>query len=640
MVRWREGLEWVLKSFLVTRRRALKGKSLIFARFLGLLMALFYFFTGLYGTLSPESHRGVLFGVTLALVFIWFPSGKRSPIDRITLWDGVLLGLSLLVGGYFVLNYPQFVYRAGVYTAADKVMGWVGILLSVEAARRGTGAPVPLLSILMIVYATHWIGPHLPGLWAHKGYDLNRISAFLYTTYEGLFGSVTYTLASYVMPFVIFGAFMASSGVGQFFIDLPYALFGGRVGGTASVAVITGLLMGMLSGSPVASVLAIGSFLLPLMAKAQYDPNTAGGIVSAASSGAMFMPPVMGSAAFFMVEFTSIPYVEICKLAFMPAVLFYLGLLAQVILHARKSKMKALPREELPEWKKVLLKGWYLTLPLFVLVLLLVLDYSPAVSALVASLCCILVSLPKKETRMNLTRIAATLADSSRDIMIIACVCGAIGIIIGIIGLTGLGHKFTSILLGLAGGHLFFTIVLVAIAATILGMGAPIAAVYIILAVLVPPALVELGVSLAPTHMLLIWFSQLSGLTPPVCLVAYAAAAMSGGDPFKTGFSSLKYGSLLLLIPLLFIYTRILEPWTVRGLIDLATAFFGVFFFAAFVQGYWVRRNTLVEGCLFGMGALMLFAPHPILSGMGLILCCIVSLYQLKTTWDEGPKKT
>ena len=631
MSAFRCGLDWVLATFLTTNRRKLKGPSLSVAKFLGFAMGIFYFVTGLYGTLTPESHRGVLFGITLALVFIWFPSGKKAPADRVTLWDGFLSLLSLFIAGYFIFNYPLYAYRAGMYTNADILFGWVGILLSLEAARRGTGAPVPLLSILMIVYASRWVGPNLPGLWAHKGYELNRISAFLYTTTEGLFGTVAYTLASYVMPFVIFGSFMAASGVGRFFIDLPYSLFGNRVGGTASVAVITGLLMGMISGSPVASVLTIGAFLLPLMAKAHYEPNTAGGIVSASSSGAMFMPPVMGSAAFFMVEFTGIPYIEICKFAFLPAVLFYLGLLTQVILHAKKNGMVGVPSSELPDWRKVLRKGWYLSLPLFILIALLILDYSPAVSAILSAISCILVSLPRKETRMNVKKLYGALADSSKDIMIIACVCGAIGIVIGIIGLTGLGHKFTSILLDMAGGNLFFTIVLVAVAATVLGMGAPIAAVYIILAVLVPPALMELGVSIASAHMLIMWFSQLSGLTPPVCLVAYAAAAMSGGDPFKTGFASLKYGSLLLLIPLMFVYTHILEVGTVKGMIDLITGFVGVFFFAAFMQGYWVRKNTLVENILFAAGSFMLFTPYISLSIIGLVICSAVWVIQLRS---------
>lgn len=617
----KKGLKWAFETFLKTRRRKLTGKYLTITKIFGFSMAAFYVYTGAFGIVSPESHRAVIFTVTLVLSFMLLPGGKKSPLNRFTWWDTFLIVISILMGAYFITNFPQFIYRAGDYTTTDAIMGWIGILLSLEAARRGTGTPIPILAMLILLYASTWVGPNLPGMWAHKGYDFYRIGSFLFTTYEGLLGTVAYTVATYIMPFVIFGSFMAATGVGRWFIQMPYALFGDVVGGAAIVSVFAGLLMGMLAGSPVANVLAIGAFLLPLMAKAGYDPETAGGVVSSASSGAMITPPVMGSAAFFMVELTGISYIEIIKMAFFPALLYYLGMLVQVKLHAKKVGLAPVPKAELPDWRKVLKEGWYFSIPLMVLVIFLMLDYSPGRCALWAALTCILVSLPRKETRMSLKKFFDAMATASMDIMIIGCIAGAIGVIIGIIGLSGLGAKFTEILLAVGGGQLLPTVIMVAVAAIILGMGAPIGAVYLILAVLVPPALRELGVSVAAAHMIIMWFSQLSGLTPPVCLVAYAAAAMNDGEPFKTGFNSLKYGSLLVIVPLMFIYTDILNVGSSQWYIDLFTGIMGVFFWAAFIQGYWLRKNNLMESILFGGGALMLFAPAGMINIIGIAIC-------------------
>ena len=625
-------LQWLFDVLLGTRRRKLEGPYLTITKLVGFFMALFYTYTSAVGILSPESHRMVIFTVTMILSFMMLPGGRKSPLNRYTVVDWVLIAISLVVGFYFLINYPQFVYRAGNYTTMDSAMGWVAIVLSLEACRRGTGTPIPIITILMLVYASPWVGPNLAGVWAHKGYGLDRIGSFLFTTFEGLFGTVAYTMASYVMPFVVFGAFMAATGVGKWFIELPYAMFGSVIGGAAMVSVFAGMLMGMLSGSPIANVLAVGAFLLPLCSKAGYDKETAGGVVAASSSGAMITPPVMGSAAFFMVELTGIPYIEIVKIAFVPALLYYLGMVIQVRLHAKKTGLLPVPRSELPDWRKVLKDGWYLSIPLFVLVGVLVAGFSPAIAALWGALACIIVSIPKKETRMNPKRFFDAMAASSMDIMIIGCITGAIGTIIGLIGLTGLGNKFTEILLQVGGGQVLPTVLMVGVAAIILGMGAPIGAVYLILAALVPPALSSLGVSIAAAHMIIMWFSQLSGLTPPVCMVAYAAAAMNEGNPFKTGFASLRYGSLLILVPFMFIYTSLLDIYAPNWWLDLVTGMIGVVFWAAFIQGYWSRRSHIIESVLFGAGALLLLGPTGIWSIVGLVICLAIWIEQRLTT--------
>jgi TRAP transporter 4TM/12TM fusion protein len=556
----------------------------------------------------------------MMLVFVFYPANKNSPKDRFTLLDCFFMLLVIICVSYFIMNYAQFFLRFNVYTTYDMVFAWMLILLSLESARRGTGMAVPLLAIAMILYATTWVGPHLRGLIAHRGYSLTRIGIFLYTSLsDGLFGVVANTLATFVMPFVLFGAFMARTGVGQFFVDLPYALFGGMRGGAAIVTVVAGMLIGMLSGSPVACVLTIGAFVLPLMKKSGYDSETSGAIASAVSCGSMFTPPVLGAAVFFMVEFTGIPYIEIITFALLPSALFYLGILTQATLNAKKLGMKGLANEDLPDWKVVLKKGWYLSTPLFVLVIVLSMDYSPTISALWASFCCIVVSMFNAQNRMTPTKLFNAMAQATLDLMIIACVAGAIGIVIGMLALTGLGSKFATILIQFAGGQLFLTIVLAALASTIVGLGIPITASYIILAMLIPPALVQLGVSVAAAHLMLIWFSQLSGITPPVCLVAYGAAALCDGDPIKTGIRALRYGATLLFIPLMFVYTRILDVGTWGWAFDSVTAVIAVLFFSGFMQGYWSRKNHVIESLILGASAFGLFTPNPVWNVLGLV---------------------
>ena len=374
----------------------------------------------------------------------------------------------------------------------------------------------------------------------------------------------------------------------------------------------------MVSGSPTANALAVAAFVSPLMIKTGYDRDTGGGIAAAAATGSMFTPPIMGSAVFFMVEFTGISYVEILKFSIVPSALFYLGLLAQARLNSAKTGMIGIPDEERPDWKKILKEGWYLTIPLFALIIILIMGYSPTRSALSASLCCIVVSMFKAENRMTPKKFFHAMAQGTIDLMPVASVAGAVGIIVGMIALTGLGAKFATILIQLAGGQLLPTILLAALAATIVGLGIPITAAYIILALLIPPALVQLGVSVAAAHLMLIWFSQLSGITPPVCLVAYGAAALCDGDPIKTGIRALRYGATLLFIPLMFVYTRILEVGTWGWAFDSITAAIAVLFFSGFMQGYWSRKNHIIESFIFGASAFALVTPIPVYNALGL----------------------
>lgn len=623
---------WILNNLIMTSRRKLTGRYLAFANLMGGLMAIFYFYTSGFGVFSPESHRGIFFGVTLMLVFLWYPFTNKSPKDRFTIADLILALLSLSIGIYWTWNYQGIVLRNGYYTPVEIYVGYLAIILSIEGARRSVGAMLAVIGIGALLYAWKGVAPNLGLIFGHPGFDHVRISTFLFTSMDGIFGTVDYTLATYVMPFVIFGAFLSKSGVGRFFIELPYAMLGKYPAGTAQVSTLGSCLMGMISGSPVANVVATGSFTIPLMKRAGYTPETAGAIAAAGATGGMFTPPVMGAAAFFMVEFTGIPYVEIIKIAFIPAMLYYIGIATMVQIEAKKTGMSGASPDSLPPVSSVFKKGWFFLLPIFVIVALLALNYSPNVAAFWGSVSCFLVSWFNKENRMGVKQLWETMASAGKDIMIIASVTGVIGILVGVLTLTGLGLTLSQIILKLAGGSLLVTIILAGIVSFILGMGAPISAVYVILAVIVPPAMQQLGVPVIASHLLLIWYSQTSGLTPPVCLVAYAAAAMAQANPFKTGLISVKYGMYLLVLPLLFVYTPLLFNGTpFENWLAVVTSLMATFTLAFFLQNFFLRKNSILEQLLFAVGSILLFTPHLTWNIAGTIIAAIPIILQLSS---------
>jgi TRAP transporter 4TM/12TM fusion protein len=622
---------WILDTLILTDKRKLKGKYRKVARLLCGFMGLFYFYTAGFGVFSPASHLGVFFGGTLALVYLYFPfSKKKSPLDRFTITDLVLALFSIAIGLYFTWDYDLLAGRNGVYNDFEVAAGVAAIIISIEGARRSVGMLLPVTAIAALLYAWNGVSQKLPMIIAHPGFTWKRISTFMFTSTDGILGTVDYTLATYVMIFVIFGAFLNSSGVGKFFIDFCHALLGRSPSGTAQVAVAGSALFGCISGSPVANVVTTGSLTIPLMKRAGYAPETAGAIESVASTGAMFTPPVMGAAAFFMVEFTGIPYSEIMIVAAIPALLYYIGVWLLVWLEANKKGLRDFDASQVPNPWKILKEGWFLVIPLVLMVTLLLNGYSPSVSAFWACVACFAISWFTKANKMTPKVLAKTFADAGNDILIIAAITGAIGIIVGILVLSGLGLRFSDAILSLSQGNLLLTIVYIGIAAFILGMGAPIAAVYVILAVIAPAALVDLGVPLISAHMLLIWYSQMSGLTPPVALVAYAASAIAGSDPIKTGVQAMKYGFYLALIPLLFIYTPLLLTGTpFENGLAIVTSFFAVIATAFVIQRWFLRKNTWLEQILFGVGAFLLYTPSLLYSliGLGLVLIAGISHY-------------
>ncbi len=490
--------------------------------------------------------------VAVGLYFLDGWTAARWPANPSAM-DVLLAALSGLLVYYWISEFENLNYRAGAETEVDALVSILGIIVSLEVCRRVLGWAMTSIGVLMIGYA--YFGAYLPEVIAHRGFGIERLATALYLTTNGVFGVMANVLATYVILFIFFGAFLHKSGAGKFFIDLPMAAAGKTTGGPAKVAVIASALFGSVSGSAIANTVSTGAFTIPLMKRAGFRPHVAGAIEPAASIGGMFMPPIMGAGGFLMAELTETPYVHIMLIAIFPALLYFFSVFCMIHFEAKKHDIRGFEDEELPHWTAVLRKEWYFSLPLVIITVLMILGRSPGFSAFWATVSCVVISWFRKETRMGPKEIWEAIQTGARNTLIIGATLGVIGVIVGTISLTGIGLKFSDIIISLAGGHLLPAILLVGIASLVLGMGVPVTAAYLITAVLAVPPLTEMGVVLIAAHMIVYWFSQDSNITPPVCVAAYAGAAIAGSDPWKTGWTAFKFAKLLYVVPLLFAFT-------------------------------------------------------------------------------------
>ncbi len=527
---------------------------------LGAAMVLFYFYAAGVASVATQFHRGVYVFITYILVFLLYPARRHRGRDKgqrasesPSLLDVLLALAAAATVGYWILEFENLNYRAGAETELDAWVSIFGVIISLEVCRRVLGWAMTSIGLAMLAYA--YFGPWLPEMIAHRGFGVERLCTALFLTTNGVFGVMASVLATHVILFIFFGAFLQKSGAGQFFIDLPMALAGRSAGGPAKVAVMASALFGSVSGSAIANTVSTGAFTIPLMKRAGFRPHVAGAIEPSASIGGMFMPPIMGAGGFLMAELTETPYARIMLIAVFPALLYFFSVFCMIHFEARKHGIVGLTVDDTPHWTEVLRRGWYLALPLVVITVLMILGRSPGFSAFWGTLSCIAVSWVREDTRMGPREIWQAIQTGARNTLIIGATLGVIGIIVGTISLTGIGLKFSEIIISLAGGHLLPAVLLVALASLVLGMGVPVTAAYLITAVLAVPPLTEMGVVLLAAHMIVYWFSQDSNITPPVCVAAYAGAAIAKADPWKTGWTAFKFAKLLYVMPLLFAFT-------------------------------------------------------------------------------------
>ena len=617
---------------------------------LSVLLVLFYSYAAVVQPAATQYHRGIYVIITYVLVFLLYKS--KTPVMRVV--DYILILLSIICIGYWIVNFEAINYRTGAENTVDRTMAVIGVLIGIELARRVVGNAFVIIGTVMILYGV--FGPYAPDLFAHPGDTFPNLCTTIYYMSDGVFGIMANVLATYVILFVLFGAFLEKSGAQRFFIDWPLAAVGHKIGGPAKVSVIASGLFGSISGSAIANTVSTGAFTIPMMKKAGFRPHIAGGIEPAASIGGMFMPPIMGAGGFIMAELTGVPYSRIMLVGIFPAFMYFFSVF--VMVHYEAKMYNVVGERSEHSAMEILKTQWFYTLPLVIITIFMLAGYSPGYSAILGLATCIIVSYKYEENRIDKTLavvmglvLAAQLTslligktmgpDAGRSFLKIfseramvltglaICVVwyivkkdqrpkihtglrrfveasrkgtenslkigatiGVIGIIIGVLTFTGLVLTFADIVIELAGGSLVLTILFIALASLVLGMGVPVTAAYLITAVVAVPALTHLGVNPIAAHMIVYWLSQDSNITPPVCIAAFAGATIAKANMWRTAFASFKFAKFLYLGPFLFGYV---PAFSLDGsAMDIIKAFvliiIGTYVYAYILSGIWIKH--------------------------------------------------
>jgi TRAP transporter 4TM/12TM fusion protein len=600
--------------------------------------SIFYLYTAYFGQVTPMVQRGVILLTCLAFCYIYRP--MRSPRGWTFYLDCLFALLSMACICYLMWR-EMILLSILVGEPMDLAVGVIILILILEATRRTLGWPFVIISVFFLFYGK--LGPYMPETIRHAGFKWDYILTWITLTPQGVFGVAMYVCSTVIVLFIAFSAFLRTSGAIKFFTDIPYAIFGMVRGGPAKMAVIASSFMGTLTGSVVANVTATGSFTIPLMKRTGYTPYMAGAIEAAASSGGQIMPPVMGTAAFVMADILGISYWDVCVAAFLPAVLYYVSLFVTVDLEAVKAGIKGLPRKELPNLKSTIISGWFIIPPLGLLLLLLSQRWSPMKACLYAIILVTFLSIFSKEYRMGIRKINQALIQTIKDMVLVTIACAAAGIIIGMVGLTGLGAGIATLLESLAGGNILILLVLSMVVCIILGMGMTTLAAYLILALLVAPVLVKLGVVPIAAHLFIFYFGSLSLITPPVAIGAYAAAAVAGSQPMQTGFAAWRIALIAFIVPYFFVFNPalVLQGSPEKILLAAFTAIFGTVCFGMMIQGYLYFHGKLhvIGRILIGLGGLGLIYPEPYtdLIGAGLVGAVILFYKVLSRLRPFGP---
>jgi len=618
-------------------------------------MSIFQLFTGFFGELPGSKQLSIHLAFALVLCYLCFPLSKKSPRNKIAAWDIFLALLGGAAALYLFVNYDHVVTSVGDAAMYDLVVGGVLIVLVLEATRRSISPILPIITIVFLLYA--YFGPYIPFDLAHRGFRVKRIIDHIFMTGEGLWGVPLRVSATFVFLFVLFGAFLDKIGAGEYLINLSFALMGRFRGGPAKAAVVASCAMGSISGSSIANTVTTGAMTIPLMKRVGFKNHVAGAVEVAASTNGQLMPPIMGAAAFIMAEIIGVPYIEIVKAAFIPAVLSYTAIFSIVHLEAVKENIRGLTREECPPFIKTLLSGIHYILPLAILIwLLLITMWTPTTAASWSILMGAVVAIGNnfyrsrwtfpqlaeqggqddnpayaayRENPKNFTftrsrqEILEALETGARNMAGIAAACACCGIIIGVVTLTGLGLKMATLITEAAGGNLLLTLVFSVFASIILGMGLPTTATYIIMAAMTAPAIMtisadlSLGLPVVAVHLFVFYYGIVADDTPPVGLCAYAAAGIANADPVKTGWKSFRLDLAAFTLPFMFIYKKLLmidTSWQ-ELLYIVPMCILGMFCWSVFIQGYWKIKTSIIERFAFLGLAFLLVNPSDLFLG-------------------------
>ena len=609
--------------------RRLTGKMDLFITVVAVVMSLIHLYAASpFGVIMTQVLRGIHVMFVLFLSFLVFPSFKRFK-NRIVWYDFVLALLGIAVIVYMLIDFDAFIYRSVIPNFWDKFFGIILIFLVLEASRRTTGLIMVGVVLAFLIYA--FIGPLLPNPWTHRGYDIDRIVGHMYMTLEGIFGVPIDVSSTFIILFTIWGAFLEFSGAGKFFIDFSFAAMGGKPTSAGRTVTMASFLLGGPSGSGVATTVTLGAVAYPMLAKAGYSKDAAGGLLSAGGIGAILSPPVLGAAAFLIAEFLKISYLDVIVMACIPTCLYYWSIFLMVELDAKKFGVKEIAFDKTYSLGRLTYLYGFHFISLIAIVVIMVIGFTPIMAVFLATVITFLVSFIRKETALTPKKLVKALRGGSIGVLSVASTCAAAGIIVGVVTLTGLGLKFSSIIIAYAGGSILLTAIYTAIIVWIIGLAVPVTASYIISVVICAPAMIQLGIPDFAAHMFVFYYAILSEVSPPTALSCFAAAALTKGNPYKTTLYAWKYTLPAFIVPFMFTLDPkgagiLLKGPVVDVIWTTITAFIGIGALAGGVENWFLKRTTLYERIMLIVAGLALVYPEPLydIVGFGLMVLVIV----------------
>ena len=605
--------------------RRLTGKMDLFITVVAVAMSLIHLYAAI-GIIMTQVLRGIHVMLVLFLSFLVFPSFKRFKY-RVIWYDYILALLGIAVIVYMLVDFDEFIYRSVIPNIWDKLFGIVLILLVLEATRRTTGLIMVGVVLGFLVYA--FIGPMLPNPWTHRGYDIDRVVGHMYMTLEGIFGVPIDVSSTFIILFTIWGAFLEFSGAGKFFIDFSFAAMGGKPTSAGRTVTLASFLLGGPSGSGVATTVTLGAVAYPMLAKAGYSKDAAGGLLSAGGIGAILSPPVLGAAAFLIAEFLKISYLDVITMACIPTCLYYWSIFLMVELDAKKFGVKEIAFDKTYSLGQLTTLYGFHFISLIAIVVIMVIGFTPIMAVFWSTVITFAVSFIRKDTALTPKKLVRALRGGSIGVLSVASTCAAAGIIVGVVTLTGLGLKFSSIIIAYAGGSLLLTAIYTAMIVWVVGLAVPVTASYIISVVICAPALIQLGIPDFAAHMFVFYYAILSEVSPPTALSCFAAAALTKGNPYKTTMYAWKYTLPAFIVPFMFT----LDPKGVGILLKgpvpdviwtTITAFVGIAALAGGVEDWFFKKTKLYERIMLLVAGLMLVYPIPVYDFVGFGLMAVV----------------
>ena len=623
----------------VAREKTL-GIRAVLGKWVAICFSVFVIYSMATFSIQEMKQLSLFLAFTLALTFIHHPLHPGKPRSKGFLLIDILFALlSFSIAVYIWIDYWEFIFRVGIPTNLDIAFSVLAIILVFDATRRSVGWPLLIIAIIFLLYT--FFGQYLPPPLSHKGYGIERIVTTFFMTKNGIFGIPLKVTTHFIFLFIAFGAFFSACGGTQFFINIATAIFGKMRGGPAKVSVAVSGMMGTISGSAVANTVTTGTFTIPLMKRIGFEPHVAGAVEATASSGGALMPPVMGAAAFIMAEFLGVPYIAVCKAALIPAILFYMAVFSIVHFYSLKIGIQGLPESELPAIKEVFYQKWIFIIPLFVLIWMLIIGYSPRIAVLYALVATVVMTVFKRETRMGPSKILQALADSGTNSVMVANAAITAGVVIGVVLLTGMGNKITALVVGLSAGSLIIALPIVMLASLLFGMGLPTVVCYVLLAATVAPSLVDLGIPKLSAHLFIFYFGMLCMVTPPVSFASYAGAAIARAEPMRTGWTAWTFALAGFLLPYMFVYNKslLLMGSAVSIVPAIFTSLIGIICLGAGIIGYLITEVRFHERILLLLAAFLLIKPGLVTDIAGLVCVIITIFLQLRKPSPRLPDK-